>query len=107
MPDEVLFRNEPHFGKAAVFAVVAVVAHEEIVSHGYDCVVVSAIAIRREHDHMLFGTEPLEGERCARKTVSPGIDAIGLPLHRLSIDDDLVVADNDVVSRQADQTLDE
>src|ERR1700722_18812372 len=63
VPDQVLFRYEPDQGDAAVRAVIAVVAHEEIAACGHYGVIIDAAAIGREHDHMRFPAKLLEFKR--------------------------------------------
>src|SRR6202790_4484216 len=95
---QILLRHEPrgvHFVlKSAVLAVVAVVAHEEIVPGrhrplaGFDAAV-------GEHDEMAFGSELLESRGSARiipqVLLRTGVDRPPLQRHGLVVDVQLVV----------------
>src|SRR5580704_15804751 len=69
--------HESHLCKAAVLAVIAIVAHEEVVAGGHYPVEVGGESIGRQHDHMLRVTETLLAQLGARKTEAAVVTTIG------------------------------
>src|SRR6266404_3724711 len=66
LPDQILLRHEPRridiVQPPAVLAVVAIVAHEEIVTRGHHPLARFDAAVG-EHDEMAFGVQLFEGRR--------------------------------------------
>ena len=60
MPIQVLLGHEAHQRETAVRAVVAIVAHEEIMTRRHDGIEIRGVAIGCEHDYMLFRAEALQ-----------------------------------------------
>src|SRR5882757_2070644 len=107
MAYQVVIGDKAHLLEAAVLAVVAIVAHEEIVARRHDPLKVRGIPVLRQHDQVVGVPEGFLCQRRAAESIAAGVLSIGRERRGHSIDGYVIVAHDDVIARQADEPFDQ
>src|SRR6185437_3657580 len=104
-PHQVLVRHVPNDLKSTVFAIVTIIAHEEVVIRRDGPRKINDPAILGQHDRVLRATELLGFELRTSKAKVALVSTIRGDWQFLAVNKDVVVMYDDAIARQSDAAL--
>jgi hypothetical protein len=99
---QVFFRHEAYLRESTVLAIVAIVAHEKILTGWNYGLIVLGHPIVIEHDQVIAITYPFNFKFRARESISTAVLALAFHWKARAIDEYGVVTHNDVIAGEAD-----